>query len=67
LVIDQKRINVTSWRSSQAAAYRTHDIRVTESEQKIKEAITSLMRMKKSVTKMGFFDQKNPMIISFER
>ncbi len=36
----------------QAAAYRTHDIRVTESEQKIKEAITSLMRMKKSVTKM---------------
>lgn len=35
----------------QAAAYRTHDIRVSETEQKIKEAITSLKRTKKSVTK----------------
>lgn len=36
----------------QAAAYRTHDIRVNQSEQQIKEAITSLKRTQKSVTKM---------------
>lgn len=36
----------------QAAAYRTHELRVTQTEQQIKEAILSLKRIKKSVTKI---------------
>lgn len=36
----------------QIAAYRTHELRVTQTEQQIKEAILSLRRIKKPVTKI---------------